>query len=369
MKHDTLLRAAAVQAVASDGAVHLLPADCPDWIVLGGTARLIWERLEYPATVADIATKLSVDYDAPLERIRQDVASLAAELLRRGVLAECSDSPDALRNRYLFLLKRALGNLLYPELELQMQHLERGAGGLGGAELRRYQRDISLHEAEGFAGLLAAKLQGTGPPRHPHTMIGHFRLSNIERCAERVISDGVPGDFLEAGVCKGGASIFMRALQLALGSPERRTWVVDSFAGCPSSEAPVDAAYDLHLEESRLPWLACSEDQVREHFRRYDLLDANVRFVAGWLADSVPTAGIGPLAILRIDVDLYSSTSQCLDLLYDNVSQGGFVIVDDYGFLECCRDAVDDFRRQRGIEEPIRWIDGSGIYWRKGEGS
>ena len=104
---------------------------------------------------------------------------------------------------------------------------------------------------------------------------------------------------------------------------------------------------------------------MREHFQRYDLLDSNVCFVSGWVADTLPSAPTGPLALLRIDVDLYSSTAQCLDLLYDRVSAGGFVIVDDYGHLTCCRDAVDDFRRRRGIEEPILWVDGSGIYWRK----
>ena len=197
-------------------------------------------------------------------------------------------------------------------------------------------------------------------------MIGLFRLANLERCAERVIAEGVPGDFLEAGVCKGGAAIFLRALQVAHGAAERRTWVVDSFEGVPPSDAPTDAGYDIHLEESRLPWLACSESAVREHFQRYGLLDSNVRFLPGWLADTLPSAPTGPLAILRIDVDLYSSTADCLDLLYDRVSPGGFVIVDDYGYLPCCRDAVDDFRRRRGVEEPISWVDGSGVYWRKG---
>ncbi|MDB5691564.1 MAG: hypothetical protein JWO81_627, partial [Alphaproteobacteria bacterium] len=41
--------------------------------------------------------------------------------------------------------------------------------------------------------------------------------------------------------------------------------------------------------------------------------------------------------------------------------------VDDYGFLPCCRDAVDAFRERRGIKEPIEWIDYSGIWWRKGQ--
>jgi hypothetical protein len=107
---------------------------------------------------------------------------------------------------------------------------------------------------------------------------------------------------------------------------------------------------------------------VRDHFARYDLLDGQVEFVAGWIAESLPKAPIGALALLRLDLDLYSSTEECLDLLYDKVSPGGYVIVDDYGWLECCRDSVDDFRARRGIEEPIMPIDASGIFWRKSGG-
>ncbi len=358
-----------MQAAAAQSSIHLRSPETGDWVTLAGTAKRIWERLEYPATSDDVAAALAAEYDAPEDVIREDVAGTLAEFQRLGLVAEATAArSDPLRNRYLALLKRALGNMLYAELELQLEHMEGDAGGLMGTALHRYQRDISALEADRYSRLVAAKLNGLGPLRNAHTMIGHFRLSNIERCAEQVIADGVPGDFLEAGVCKGGAAIFMRALQVAHGAQERRTWVVDSFRGPPPSEAPVDAAYNLHLEESRLPWLACSEEQVREHFLRYDLLDSNVCFVSGWVADTLPSAPTGPLALLRIDVDLYSSTEQCLDLLYDRVSAGGFVIVDDYGHLACCRDAVDDFRRRRGIEEPILWVDGSGIYWRKRDG-
>lgn len=339
-------------------------------VVLSGTARRIWEAIEYPSSIDDIAGALRAEFEAPAELIRADVAATLSEFLRLGLAAVVpGPRPDPIRYRYLSLLKRSLANTLYPELELQIQHLQQGAEGLSGIALQRFHRDIAERQPEEYARLMTAKQQGTAPIRFPYTMIGLFRLANIERCAEEVIAEGVPGDFLEAGVCKGGAAIFMRALQVAHGASERRTWVVDSFEGVPPSDMPADAGYGLHFEEGRQPWLACSEGAVREHFRRYGLLDANVRFLPGWLADTLPSAPTGPLAILRIDLDLYSSTKQCLDLLYDRVSPGGFVIVDEYGDLRSCRDAVDDFRQRRGVEEPIRWADYSGVYWRKGDGA
>ena len=366
MTEESLYRVAAVPVTAAGASVRLHSPD-GEWIVLGETAERVWERLEYAASIAEVAEALSCEYEAPAELIGEDVGRTVAEFLRRGVVAEDPGPRDPIRNRYLSLLKRALVNMLYPELEMQIEHLERGAEGLSGTALQRYQRDIAERRPDAYSELMVRKRQGSGMSRFGHTMVGLLRLTNIERCAEQVIADGVEGDFLEAGVCKGGAAIFMRALQLAHGAAERRTWLADSFAGVPPSDAPADAAYGLHLEERRRPWLACSEGAVRENFRRYDLLDSNVHFLPGWLADTLPSAPTGPIAILRIDVDLYSSTAQCLDLLYDRVPPGGFVIVDDYGYLPCCRDAVDEFRRRRRVDEPIRRVDGSAIYWRKGE--
>ena len=356
------------QASTAGDAVHVRAPDHDDCILLRGTARRIWEALDYPTTVADLTGALAGEFDAPADVLERDIAACVASLTAQDLVAEYEDEPEPMRDRYLSLLKHALGNLLYPELELQIDYLEKGESSLSGTELQRFQRDIAEHRPAELADLLAAKREGTGPLRFAHTMIGLFRLSNIERCAEQVFADRITGDFLEAGVCKGGAAIFMRGLQIAHKEQDRKTWVVDSFQGVPPSTDPDDAVYGLDLEEERLPWLACSEAQVRAHFSRYRLLDDHVEFVSGWIADSLPRAPIGPLAILRIDVDLYSSTRLCLELLYDKVAPGGFVIVDDYGFLQCCRDAVDSFRASHGVEEPIRWIDRSGIYWRKSLG-
>jgi hypothetical protein len=366
LQANRVYRAVPVQAEAAHSCVTLDAPATGERIALRDTALAVWDRLQYPATIEGISDALAAEYEAPLEEIRGAVRSVVEGLVECGVVAPCEPArSDPVRDRYLALLKRALANTLYPELELQVRHLEQGGSGLSGPELQRFLRDIAHRLPDDLAMLLDGKRQGTWDLRFPHTMIGLFRLGNIERCAEQVIAQGVLGDFLEAGVCKGGAAIFMRALQIAHGAADRKTWVVDSFAGVPPSDRQCDSRYGLDLEEQRVPWLACSEAAVRDHFARYDLLDAQVEFVAGRLSESLPAADIGALALLRIDVDLYSSTFECLDLLYDKVSPGGFVIVDDYGLLACCRDAVDEFRAQRGIEDPIQWIDPSGIYWRK----
>jgi Macrocin-O-methyltransferase (TylF) len=200
-------------------------------------------------------------------------------------------------------------------------------------------------------------------PGKAPTMIGAARMRNIRELAERALDVGVPGDFLEAGVWRGGACIYMRGILAAHGETERRVWVADSFAGLPPPDPdayPADQGDPHH----QFHQLVVPLDEVKGNFTRYGLLDEQVRFLPGWFADTLPQAPIARLAILRLDGDMYSSTIQTLNALYDKVTLGGYVIIDDY-ILEGCRRATDDFRASRGIAEAIQDIDGAAIYWRK----
>ncbi len=209
-----------------------------------------------------------------------------------------------------------------------------------------------------------ARAEGRDWPARAHAMIGLKRLANIRTCVEAVLDAGIPGDLIETGVWRGGATIFMRAILKARGVTDRAVWVCDSFRGLPPPDTeryPHDEGITLH----RFPQLAVSLERVQENFGRYGLLDGQVRFLKGWFRDTLPTAPIERLAVLRLDGDLYESTIQALDSLYDKLSVGGFVIVDDYGNVPACRQAVCDFRTKRGITDPIQTIDWGGVYWRR----
>ena len=58
---------------------------------------------------------------------------------------------------------------------------------------------------------------------------------------------------------------------------------------------------------------------------------------------------------MRLDGDYYKSTTDALTNLYDKLSVGGYAIIDDYAedAWTHCRQAVDEFRRQRNIDEPL----------------
>jgi O-methyltransferase len=203
-------------------------------------------------------------------------------------------------------------------------------------------------------------------PRDGETMVGLARLRNLRECIADVIRSGVPGDLLEAGVWRGGATIFMRAALKAYGDQQRLVWVADSFQGLPPPNAdryPADAG-DQHWTWSDI--LAVPLDQVQANFRRFGLLDDQVRFLPGWFQDTLPSAPIDRLAVLRLDGDMYESTKVALDALYPKLSPGGYLIVDDYNHVPGCKAAVDDHRAEHGIDEPMREIDWTAVYWQRG---
>ena len=205
--------------------------------------------------------------------------------------------------------------------------------------------------------------KGTPWPASAHSMLGTRRLDNIEHCIENVLRDRVPGDLIETGVWRGGATIFMRAVLKAYDIQDRTVWVADSFEGLPAPDSryPADAQSTLH--ECRQ--LAIPLDQVTENFRRYDLLDSQVQFLKGWFSQTLPTCPIDRLAVLRLDGDLYESTMDALSHLYGKLSLGGYVIVDDYGAVPACRSAVHDFRDRHHIADSMIEVDWTAVYWKK----
>ncbi|MCY7352610.1 MAG: TylF/MycF family methyltransferase, partial [Cytophagaceae bacterium] len=186
----------------------------------------------------------------------------------------------------------------------------------------------------------------------------------IESCIRSIVAEGIPGDLIETGVWRGGATIFMKAVLKTLGVTDRTVWVANSFEGLPRPNAAQYAA-DAGDTHHTYPELAVSLEEVQSNFEKYTLLDRNVKFLKGWFKDTLPTAPIEQLALLRLDGDMYESTMDGLVNLYPKVSVGGYVIVDDWGVVPACQEAVNDYRRQHGLTEKIVPIDASAVYWRK----
>jgi len=310
-------------------------------------------------------------------------------------------SGEPLEVLYLDMVKRALCNLIYEDLALWS-----------------YGPEKQLEPVNRFD--LRLRVLGQDMPIQAHTMVGWRRLTNIENCAASVIDAGVPGDFVETGVLRGGSAIFMRAILKAYGVTDRRVIACDTFEApperrntfvgnlakrplfklaswmtripsdrwhlylyrqieqrqrsWPASANPspewVDLSLDMvrYLEKNQSliePKDTVSLAAVKSHFARYGLLDSQVLFLQGFFSDTLPEAPMEAVGILRCDGDTYESTRSVLDVLYEKVSPGGFVIVDDYHSFSDAKDAVDEFRAEHGIIDELIAIDESAVYWQK----
>jgi O-methyltransferase len=264
---------------------------------------------------------------------------------------------------YLDLLARALTRDLFLDEEVRNVDLRQWPGGEpeGLRDMLRQRRWRLVRPGADRA----TRAVGNDWPPHAETMVGLERLANVREVVGSALADGVPGDLVETGVWRGGTAIYMRAILAALGDTDRCVWACDSFEGLPEADAerfPVDVPLRLHEHRE----LAVGLDQVRANFARYGLLDDRVRFVPGWFRDTLPglAAALGPIAVLRLDGDMYESTMDALTHLEPLVSPGGYVIVDDYGGIEACRQAVTDYRADRGITAEICEVDWTAVWWR-----
>jgi len=208
------------------------------------------------------------------------------------------------------------------------------------------------------------RLTGKIWPEKAHTMIGLKRLNNIQFCVEEVIKNDIKGDMIETGVWRGGAVIFMRMLLKYYNIRDKIVYVADSFEGLPKPDY-VKYPKDADDKHHTFDFLRVNLEEVQNNFKAYGLLDNQVKFLKGWFKDTTKNPPFKQLSILRLDGDMYSSTWEVLENLYNKLAVGGYLIVDDYGAIFNCREAVNDFRARYGIKELIKKIDWTGIYWKK----
>ena len=202
------------------------------------------------------------------------------------------------------------------------------------------------------------------PIMQAQTMVGLRRLQNIQELLEDVIEKRIEGDVVETGVWRGGASIFMRAILKVNDINDKIVWLCDSFEGLPKPE-PDKYPADLGDKHYTYDFLSVDQKTVEDNFIKYGMLDDQVRFVKGFFEDTLWDIPAEKFCLLRLDGDMYSSTIISLEALYPKLSEGGYVVIDDFGLAPCAK-AVIDFRKANNINSEIIDVDGSGAYWCKG---
>jgi O-methyltransferase len=272
------------------------------------------------------------------------VADAQAQLAATPQPRAAGPGPGAkeLRGAYLELLKLALCDLTGTATSSV------GATEDGGVLSRELRGDATRLRAAGMDW-----------PLHGLTMVGLRRLDDLQRCVESVVTDRIDGDLIEAGAWRGGASMLMRATLDTLGD-DRTVVAADSFQGFPE----VDEA-DTHAGRlSAFAFLGVPVEEVRRSMERLGL-ERGLELVPGFFEDTLPGLAARRWAIVRLDADSHEATQLALRCLYPGLAVGGYLIVDDYGSFDGCRQAVDEFRAEHGIVDPLEPIDHTGVRWRR----
>jgi O-methyltransferase len=205
------------------------------------------------------------------------------------------------------------------------------------------------------------RIEGISWPAEAETMVGLKRLKNVTELVYKIIKDNVEGDFVETGVWRGGVSILIQGILIENELDElKKVYVCDSFQGLPAQTSTIDRQASMNNAH----FLEVSLEKVKSNFSKYNLLKNNVVFVQGWFNQTLPNLKADKISLLRVDADFYESTLDVLNNLYNKVSTGGYVIIDDY-MIDGCHQAVDEFRLKNMIDSPLVKIDWTGVYWQK----
>ena len=184
----------------------------------------------------------------------------------------------------------------------------------------------------------------------PRTMTSYEKLYGLVQATRYVVQHAIPGDIVECGVWRGGS---MQAVALALaeqGATDRHLHLFDTFEGMPpptEKDRRVDGAgaeqlLATHERDSTL-WAIAGLDEVQQAMREVDYPAELVHFHQGLVEDTIPAQAPERISILRLDTDWYESTRHELEHLYDRLSPGGVLIIDDYGHWAGARLATEEF--------------------------
>ncbi len=201
------------------------------------------------------------------------------------------------------------------------------------------------------------------------SMVSDERLFATILACKHVLDQGIPGDFVECGVFRGGNAILAKMIFDAYRS-ERKVWLFDTFLGM-TKPTPVDigtsTGEDTLVEYLKMDrgdhneWVFCPIDQVKANFDAAGLLDDRVTFVQGDVLKTLdqPLLPEG-IAVLRLDTDWYESTKKELQVLYPRLSVGGVLLIDDYGHFQGAQRATDEYFIETGARPLLNYTDYTG---------
>ncbi|MEU0523041.1 TylF/MycF/NovP-related O-methyltransferase [Streptomyces niveus] len=189
----------------------------------------------------------------------------------------------------------------------------------------------------------------------PFTMTSPERLNAFILATRHVVRHNIPGDIVECGVWRGGSMQACAKTLIALGETDRGLHLFDTFEGMPPPTAEDlrrdgKSAEDLLAAQGkdRPIWAVASLEDVQAGFGNVPYPGERVHYVQGLVEDTVPQQAPEQISILRLDTDWYASTKHELEFLYPRLVSGGVLLIDDYGYWQGSRQAVDEFLEKTG---------------------
>lgn len=198
----------------------------------------------------------------------------------------------------------------------------------------------------------------------PYTMTTPPRIYALAHAVEYVAARPVEGAIVECGVWRGGSMMAVAITLLRLGITDRDLYLFDTFAGMtePGDEdvrIAGERAADL-LEQSDRDsdiWAIAPLEDVRDAVLGIGYPEDRIHFVQGRVEDTLPQHAPDRIALLRLDTDWYASTKHELVHLYPRLAREGVLIVDDYGYWQGSRQAVDEYVRENDLPLLLNRID------------
>jgi len=213
------------------------------------------------------------------------------------------------------------------------------------------KRGLSLHRE--ISSDLSPDTVNTIQRVRPFTMTTVERIAAVCAATEYIVRYDVPGAFVESGVWKGGSSMAAAQTLVNKGVTDREFHLFDTFEGIPAPgehDALIGSDHETLMKwwqkenaKKGAAWLDAPVDQVIDTLASTGYPRERLHAHVGLVEDTVPADAPEQIAFLRLDTDYYSSTKVELEVMFERLSPGGVMIIDDYGFTAGTRKAVDEF--------------------------
>lgn len=238
------------------------------------------------------------------------------------------------------------------------KHLRSIIHGLG-YEVRRY-RDTLLDAS--------AEDQDIARAVTPNTLTTAHAVHALLNAVTHVVERNIPGSLVECGVGRGGSMMAVALKLIALGQGDRDLYLFDTFAGMSEPEdrdisfqgnAAVDRFHRDQIDAQTTDWCYTPLGDVQAAIYSTGYDRSKLHFVKGKVEDTIPDTLPDSIALLRLDTDWYQSTRHELEHLYPRLAPGGILIIDDYGYWQGARQAVDEYIAENGLKILLHKIDHS----------